>query len=186
MVPHQTQEIGTGLEADLVSALHAPVPRTPAQIRRIVGRGARFYRTFGLIVWSVVLLIPAVIGATTPGREIATFFDGLLMTVLMFGLPCQVFILINRRKLTALARSGRLREAIVSRAERMGRPGQQIVDATLDLTRPDGSTAHLRVSGLPTLPPVGAAYSVLVDAARPLEAGVIAPPVGILVARVQA
>jgi hypothetical protein len=176
----------TGFQEDLASALRAPVPRTPEQIRLIVGRGGRFYRTFAFIMWSVVLLVPAVVGATTPGREIATFFEGLMMTSLMFGLPCQIFITVNRRRLVALARSGLVRDAVVSRAVPRGRPGRQIVDATLDLARADGGKVRLRVSGLPTLPPVGTVYSVLVDETRPKVAGVVAPPVGIFVARVNA
>jgi uncharacterized RDD family membrane protein YckC len=132
-----------------------------------------------------VVIVPAVVGVTTPGRELAVFFDGLLMTVLMFGLPCQIFVVVNRRELTALARSGLLCHAVVSRAELRGQPGKAIVDVAMDLACADGSVAFLRVSGLPTLPSVGAVYGVLVDPARPLVAGVIAPPVGIYIASVQ-
>lgn len=191
MEPAAPRDQGNGgvlklLETEFDAALRAAVPRTPAQIRCIIARGDRFYRNFGLIIWSVVVLIPAVVGATTPGREISTFFDGLVMTVLMFGLPCQIFIVVNRRKLTALARSGILSQAVVSRSDKTGQPGKEVVDVTLDWVRGDGAIAHLRVSGLPALPAVGEVYNVLVDPAQPGIAGVIAPPVGIYVADVRA
>ena len=66
-----------------------------------------------------------------------------------------------------------------------GEPGKEIVDVAMDLACADGSVAILRVSGLPTLPPVGAVYGVLVDPAHPLVASVIAAPLGIYIASVQ-
>jgi len=183
--PAGAGESPPALEPELAAALRAPVPRTPEQTRLIIGRGGRFYRGLGLIMWSVVVLIPAVVGFTSPGREWSTFFDGLLMTILIFGVPTQIFVTVGRREITALARTGEMRTAVVSRAGTVGQPGKEIVDVAMNLARANGSVAVLQVSGLPVLPSVGDVYHVLVDPARPKVAGVIAPPVGIYVARVR-
>lgn len=91
----------------------------------------------------------------------------------------------NHDGVAAVVRAGQLRDAVVSRSEMRGEPGKEIVDVAMDLACADGSVAVLRVSGLPTLPSVGAVYGVLVDPAHPLVAGVIAAPLGIYIASVQ-
>ena len=78
----------------------------------------------------------------------------------------------NHDGVAAVVRAGQLRDGVVSRSEMRGEPGKEIVDVAMDLACADGSVAILRVSVLPTLPPVGAVYGVLVDPAHPLVASV--------------
>ena len=169
---------------ELARALDAQAPRTPEQVRTIVGRGGRGFRNIGLIVWAAVLLVAGVIGATTPGKEVATFFEALLFGLIWAG-PTTIFVLVNQRKLTACAREGVLHRALVASARQVGKPGNRINDATLEVAHPDGRIGELRASGFAQLPQAGDTFEVLLHPGRPDLAGIVASPLGIIMARVQ-